>query len=75
MTIETEIDALATHIAREATEAEFTDAVKALDVLTKYYATVKKHGTPSSDEDEASFETFTKGLKELENGKAVVRSS
>lgn len=83
MTIDTDIDALASHIAQGATQSgegspSFADKVEALKILTAYRAMLVKRKlgvTGDEDDDTPNFENFTAEIKDAENGQMGTRSN
>ena len=79
MTIESDIEVLAAHVAKEASSSKsrdvpFSEKVDALKALTQYYAArAKLHKGNSDDEDGANFATFAKELEKT-NGEPEVGS-
>lgn len=73
MTIDSDIDALAGHIAQEATKTgdgapPFEEKIEALKILTAYRAMVlkRKLGDSDPDEDVPNFENFGRDIQEAE---------
>lgn len=82
MTIDTEIDALAAHLAKEAARSgegapSFAEKTEALKILTAYRAMLvkRKLGTSEEDEEAPNFENFGREIKEAENGQVATRSN
>ena len=83
MTIDTDIDALASHVAREAVKTgtdapPFEEKVEALKTLTAYRAMLlRRKATVGGDEDEdtPSFDQFAAEIKDAENGQVATRSN
>lgn len=82
MTIDTDIDALASHIAQAAVQSgegspPFGDKVEALKILTAYRAMLvkRKLGVEPDDEDAPDFEKFADEIKDAENGQMGTRSN
>ena len=83
MTIDSDIDALASHVAKEAVKTgtdapPFEEKVEALKTLTAYRAMlIRRKATVGSDEDDETpnFENFALGIKDAENGEVATRSN
>lgn len=83
MTIDSDIDALASHIAQGAVQTgegapAFDQKVEALKILTAYRAMLvkRKLGVTDEDEDTPNFENFSAEIRDAEeNGKVGTRSN
>ena len=82
MTIDTDIDALAAHLAQEAVKSgegapAFDQKVEALKILTAYRAMLvkRKLGVTEDDEEAPNFDNFSAEIKDAENGAMGARSN
>lgn len=79
MTLETDLQRLASAISKKAQEetTPLQDSTDALKALTGLYAVLKKNksGTPDEgDDDMPSFDTFSAAVKEPENGSTAMEA-